>query len=194
MAGRCQPRSCHTGQRSRGNRFVTWPNSAASAARAGRPLNGMDFGLRGDDRLLGTVQQPLRLGLGQTEIGGLADTVRPADLHHVRAPRFATSTQHCNLMIQITSSIPSQITDPEDAPLMPPPPILRQSHVYREVRIRSRTYGPARTRQHRPSSRDIQTADKSDRALSRTPPRLPPAMPLQRTFYVARPLANRSRR
>jgi hypothetical protein len=64
--------------------MVLDPTNAA-AARASRPLSGMVFGLRGDDLLLGTGQQPLRLGQGQTQVGDITDTVRPADLPQVGA-------------------------------------------------------------------------------------------------------------
>jgi hypothetical protein len=106
---------------------IVFDPTNAPAVWASRPPSSMIFGLRGDDRLLSTSQQLLRLGQGQTEIGDIADTVRPADLHHVGAPRLAVSTQLHQPHDPDHPPIPSQSTDAEDAPPAPPPPVLRRS-------------------------------------------------------------------
>ncbi len=63
--------------------------ASAVTARAFRPPNGVIPGLRGDNLLLNTREQPLRFGQGQTQVGDVAETIGPVDLHDVRARPLA---------------------------------------------------------------------------------------------------------
>jgi len=63
--------------------------ASAVTVRAFRSLNGVVPGLRGDDLLLNTRQQPLRFGQGQTQISDVAEVIGPVDLHDVRARPLA---------------------------------------------------------------------------------------------------------
>ncbi len=73
------------------------------AAEAGKPhrdpaeqrRDRMVPGLRGDDHLLNTRQQPLRVGQGQTQISDIAEVIGPVDLHDVHArPRALNPDLH----------------------------------------------------------------------------------------------------
>ncbi len=74
----------------------------AVTARAFRPPNGMDPGLRGDDFPLNARQQQFRLGQGQTQIGNITEIIGQTDLQDVRARPLALSPDHTNLNIQAT--------------------------------------------------------------------------------------------
>lgn len=63
----------------------------AATTWATRPPNGVLPGLCGDDLLLEAGQQQLRFAQGQTEIGDIAEIIRPVDLHDVRAQPLALS-------------------------------------------------------------------------------------------------------
>ena len=74
----------------------------AAAARAVRPPNRLLPGLRGDDLLLNTRQQPLRLGQGQSQVGDIGDITRTIDLQDVRVRPLASAPVFTNLNIQLT--------------------------------------------------------------------------------------------
>ncbi len=68
---------------------VVLHTASAVTVRAFRSLNGVVPGLRGDDRLLNTRQQPLRFGQGQIQISYVAEVTGLVDLHDVRARPLA---------------------------------------------------------------------------------------------------------
>src|SRR4051794_8987583 len=63
---------------------VVLHTASAATVRTIRPLNGVVPGLRVDDLLLNTRQQPLRFSQGQSPIGDIDEIIGPVDLHDVR--------------------------------------------------------------------------------------------------------------
>ena len=64
---------------------VVLHTASTATVRAFGSLNGVVPGLRGDNLLLNTRQQPLRFGQAQTQISDVAEVIGPVDLHDVRA-------------------------------------------------------------------------------------------------------------
>ena len=93
----------------------------AAAARAVRPPNRLLPGLRGDDLLLNTRQQPLRLGQGQSQVGDIGDITRTIDLQDVRVRPLALSPSLYQPQHPAHASILGQRTDAKLSNLPPHP-------------------------------------------------------------------------
>jgi hypothetical protein len=57
--------------------------ASPAAGLAVRPKHRLVVGLRGSNILLNARQQLLRFGQRQTQVGEIAKTIRPTDLHNV---------------------------------------------------------------------------------------------------------------
>jgi hypothetical protein len=81
---------------------------ACPAARlAVRPKHRVVVRLRSDDILLNALQQLLRFGQRQPQVGELAKTIRPADLHHVETSGLTINPLSTNRSIHSIRESPA---------------------------------------------------------------------------------------
>src|SRR3954463_8445668 len=154
--------------------IVLYTTNRATAA-AIRSANGMIPGLRGNDLLLESRQQPLPLSQGQPQIGDLSQIIRPGDRRDVDGLFLTVSAGFHQPHHPSHALTPDPRSDAK-LPLRRPPPQSpgSPSQRYHERRATGRkTASPAAvlrgearliaviaTRQHPPSGADLGRVDR----------------------------------